>query len=259
MRSPGPAFDLRAALCEEVRAAIAELDQSAGDAEGVHRSRVHLKRARALARVGRACAPGLSSVFNDSARTASHALGQSRERVALADAARAGAEKADKKTAKALGVFAEAFTAAAASAPPPDLASARAGLKDLLALAQVWPSASPRQIYKGAKRIARRARVARRRAHKSEAHRHAWRKREKDRFYAALLLGKAWPDRRRRATSRKLGEALGQEHDVRLLLNRLSIGPIAPPKRVIKALRRQREKLARRADKLGNRLRAAGI
>ncbi len=259
MRSPGPAFDLRAALCEELRAAIDELDQSAGDANGVHRSRVHLKRARALARVGRVCAPGLSSVFNDSARAASHALGQSRELVVLADAARVSARKTDKKTAEALGVFAEAFSAAATSAPALDVAGARAGLKDLLALAQVWPSASPRQIYKGAKRIARRARVARRRAPKSEAHRHEWRKREKDRFYAALLLSKAWPDRRRRATSRKLGAALGQEHDVLLLLDRLSVGPIAPPKRVIKALRRQREKFARRADKLGSRLRAAGI
>jgi CHAD domain-containing protein len=257
MRSPGPAFDLRAALSEEIRAAIDELDQSAGKAKALHRAHVRLKRARALARVGHACAPGLSSVFNDSARAVSHQLGRWRELTVLAEAARAAAKNADKKAAKALDLVASAFVAATESAP--DIDTARTGLKDLLALAQVWPNASPRQIYKGAQRIARRARFARRKSGKSAAHRHEWRKREKDRLYAALLLGKAWPDSRRRKTSEKLGDTLGEERDAELLLERLSTAPIAAPQRALRALRRRREKLARRANTLGRRLHAGGV
>jgi hypothetical protein len=87
MRSPAPAFDLRAALSQEMQAALDELDRSGGRPEGVHLCRVRIKRARALARVGRTCAPGLASVFNDSARQAMRALGRARDSAALADAA----------------------------------------------------------------------------------------------------------------------------------------------------------------------------
>ena len=49
MRSPGAAFDLRAALTQELSAAIEEIDTPIPRPAAVHRCRVRLKRARALA------------------------------------------------------------------------------------------------------------------------------------------------------------------------------------------------------------------
>ncbi len=87
MRSPGPAFDLRAALTDELRGAIDELDAIQRDPKSVHRCRVRVKRARALARVGHACAPGLSTVFVDSARALMRNLALARDPAALSEAA----------------------------------------------------------------------------------------------------------------------------------------------------------------------------
>jgi len=265
MRSPGPAFDLRAALSEELRAAIQELEQSDGRAKGVHRCRVRIKRARALARVGRACAPGLSAVFNDSARAVMRTLAQRRDLSALADAARSIAAKARKRQTAALVAVANALDAERAAMAPVDMESARGGLRDLLALAQVWPEASARQIGRGARRVVRRARRALRRGHAAEdaRFRHEWRKREKDRFYAAQLLKDAWPKPRRRKLGAKLGDTLGAERDALLLIDRISGDPALAgadkaPLRALKALNRRRRTLAKRADELGARLHAHG-
>ncbi len=102
MRSPGPAFDLRAALSEELRAAIDELEPAALKAKAVHHCRVRVKRARALARIGRSCAPGLSSVFVDSARALMRNLALARDPAALSEAARIAARKGGTQTAAAL-------------------------------------------------------------------------------------------------------------------------------------------------------------
>ena len=111
MRSPGAAFDLRAGLSDEVREAIQELSGSAPlKAKSIHRCRVHLKRARALARVGRDVAPGLSAVFNESARAIMHALSKARDLTALADAARRTAKDNDGRTAEALNRIADTLT-----------------------------------------------------------------------------------------------------------------------------------------------------
>ncbi len=92
MRSPGSAFDLREALCEEVRGAIQALEGGDGGKKAVHAARVRLKRARALARVGHAFAPGLAAVFNDSARAIMSSLAEARNLAALAKAARAAGQ-----------------------------------------------------------------------------------------------------------------------------------------------------------------------
>ncbi len=264
MRSPGPAFDLRAALSTELQGAIDELELTPTKRKALHRCRVRVKRARALARVGRACAPGLSAVFNDSARAVMRTLAQARDVAALAEAARATAKKADKKVAAALGAVGEALTTSA-DARTLNLEAARSGLKDLLALAQVWPEASHRQIRKGAERIARGARRAYRRGRKSEEahHRHEWRKREKDRFYAALLLDGAWPAPRRLKDAEKLGDALGAERDALLLMDRIEADPTLAgdpktAKRALKALRKRSERAARRSDEIGAHLHAGG-
>jgi hypothetical protein len=265
MRSPGPAFDLRAALSEELSAAIDELDASLARPKAVHRCRVRVKRARALARVGRGGAPGLAGVFNDTARGVMRTLAQSRDLSALADAARGVGRKTRRKAAAALETLADNLEALRLAAPGLNMEAARAGLKDLLALAMVWPEASPRQVRRGAERIVRRARRARRRGHRAKdaAPRHEWRKREKDRYYAALLLEEAWPCERRRKLGERLGDALGQEHDMLLLLERLEAAPELAGEgkaaaRAVKALERRRKEAAQRADAIGARLHAHG-
>lgn len=266
MRSPGPVFDLRAALTKELRTAIDELDASSDKPKAVHRCRVHLKRARALAHVGRACAPGLAAVFNDTARGVARTLGRASDAAALTKVARRAAKNAPGKTAKALATIIERLKAESSDAAPLNMEAARAGLKDLLALAQVWPEASHRQIRRGAQRIARRARRARRRALEAAdtARRHAWRKREKDRLFAALLLDDAWPGARRKGLSKALGKALGKEHDVALLIQRVSADPglaggSEAAERALERLRRRRARLSRRGDALGRRLHSGGV
>jgi hypothetical protein len=262
MRTPGPAFDLRAALSEELRAAIEQLASAPIAAKAVHQCRVRVKRARALARIGSACAPGLSAVFVDSACALMRNLALSRDQSALSEAARSAAKKAGKQTALAFETAAQSIEETASSRPSLNLDAARAGLNDMLALAQVWPEASPRQIQRGARKLERRARRARRRgvAALDPVLRHQWRMREKDRFYAASILGEAWPAKRRRRTSEKIGVALGVERDALLLMERLVAEPELSGEgdaveRALKALNRRRAKFARRADKLACRMR----
>ncbi|MEQ1818978.1 MAG: CHAD domain-containing protein [Terricaulis sp.] len=265
MRSPGPAFDLRTALTDELRGAIDELDTIQSDPKAVHRCRVQVKRARALARVGHACAPGLSTVFVDSARALMRNLALARDPAALSEAAHIAARKGGKRATRAFETVAHAIDETAASHPSLNVEAARAGLKDLLALAQVWPEASHRQIRRGAKRLDRRARRARRRglASVDPVVRHKWRSREKDRFFAASILGgEAWPGKRRRKTGEKIGDALGGERDALLLMERLVAEPELAGEqrdlvRALKRLNRRRAKLARRADALGQKMRPA--
>lgn len=257
MRTPGPAFDLRAALNEELRLAASELESAALEPRAVHQCRVRIKRARALARVGRAVAPGLSSVFVDSARALMRNLAHARDTAALKEAARDAAKKGGKRTAAAFDAVTQSIDDTSAARPGVNIDAARAALKDLAALAQVWPEASPRQIRRGAKRLARRAHGARERGAGSvdPVRRHEWRKREKDRFYAASILGDAWPGRRRRKLTEKIGDALGGERDALLLMERLVAEPELAGgekalQRALKTLNRRRMRLARRANAL---------
>lgn len=263
MRSPGPAIDLRAALSRELRAAADALDE--GDKpKAIHQARVRLKRARALARVGHACAPGLSNVFNDSARAVMRTLAQVRDLAALAEAARKTATRARKREAQALETIAADLDAERAANGAPDLSTVRAGLRDLAALAQVWPECSARQTVRGANRIVRRARRMRRRAEGALDLdcRHEWRKREKDRLFAAMLLADAWPRRRRRKLGAKLGDVLGDERDAILLIEHMRATSVRTEdkaaKHALKALERRRRLLAARADELGAQLHARG-
>lgn len=262
MRPPGPAFDLSAALTAEIRAAQATLATSLS-AKAVHHCRVQLKRARALARLGRVGAPGLAAVFDDSARAAMHLLAAAREHSALAAVARQAANSAPEKAATALHATADRLEYAPAPTPA---AALEAALKDLHALAQVWPDASSRQIIRGAEDIVRRARRARRRGLENDdiAKRHTWRRREKERLYAVEALGRDWPRRRLRKRAARLVDMLGKERDTLLLIERLNGAPLiandeALPKSALKALRRQAKRLRQRADTLGRKLRDAHI
>jgi CHAD domain-containing protein len=260
MRWPGPTFDLRAALDHELAAAAAALEQEPG-AKAIHRCRVGIKRARALARIGAVCAPGLARVFQSSARQVMGELARARELAALADAARDIAARQPKKRSAALRGVADALDRERAALPTTDIVAAKTGLKDLLALAQVWPEASSRQLHRGAVRIAKRARHAawRGRGAKEAERRHEWRKREKDRLYASSILAHDWPRKRRRKASERLGELLGRERDALLLAAALQRDPElaggrARSKRALKALEARAVKIGGRADKLGARV-----
>jgi len=264
MRSPGSPFDLRAALSEEVRAAIQSLEGSDGKPKAVHAARVRLKRARALARVGHAFAPGLAGVFNDSARAIMGSLGEVRNQAVLAKTARKLAKQSKKRAARALDAARETLEGARDLAGPVDYAAVNAGLRDLLALAQVWPEASTRQVARGAQRVARRARKAWRQGHRDgapEEKRHQWCQREKDRLYAAALLEDAWPHSRpaRHRVNKKLVKALGREHDLALLSDKLEKQPAltggdSQAAAALKALRRERRRLSGRARQIAARL-----
>lgn len=266
LRSVGPSYDLRAGMSQELRKALDELAAATDNPRALHRCRVHVKRARALARVGRAGAPGLAAVFNDTARAVMRTLGRARELTALVETARALGAKAKKKTAGAFEAIAAKLDEERAAGHALNVDAARTGLKDLLALAMVWPEASPRQVRRGARRVLRRARVARRdglRAKQAER-RHEWRKRAKDRFYAATLLDAAWPAPRKLKLSEKLGDLLGQERDALLLIDRIKetpeiAGAEGADERALKALRKRRSRLGARADGLGKRLDRMGV
>ena len=265
MRSPGAAFDLRAAMTQELNAALEELDAGGGP-KALHRCRVRLKRARALARIGKVAAPGLASVFNESARSVMRALAQARDLSALADTARLLAVTAREKDADALVTTADALDADRLTLPELDRQNVRVGLRDLIALAQVWPEPSARQIRIGAKRIAKRARRAHRGSYGAQdaALRHEWRKREKDRLYAADLMEGAWPAPRRRKRGQTLSHLLGLERDALLLIERLETEPMlagsaSAAVRARRVLRKYCARLQRRSDKLGERLHSGGV
>lgn len=264
MRSPGPSFDIRAALTDQMGAAREVLGAPLTP-QAAHAGRLHLKRARAIAQIGAIGAPGLAAVFDETARGALHALAPVRELAALAATARNAARDAGKKSALALNAAAARLDNACAGLLAGfDHAALAGALQDLLALAQVWPDASPRQVSRGAEAMMRRARRARRRGLESDdpVIRHAWRRREKARLYAADALARTWPTPRKRQLARKLCAALGEERDTLLLHDRLSANPVLAnddpaPDAALDALRARARRWARRANGLGQRLRAA--
>ena len=262
MRSPGAAFDLRVALVEEVQSAAEIFESNPTKPKTIHRCRIALKRARALAAVGSVSAPGLAEVFNDGARAIMRTLGRARQDWALEQSARAFGANVSKSARRELSELAERVEAFQRTAQPVNAEAVRAGLKDLLAIAYVWPDASPRQVERGARRLVRRARKVWRRARKAEGDiRHSWRKREKARLYAALLLGKAWPQEipRRRKRNAKLADLLGRERDLTLVMDRLHKDwPQEGQHRGLRELHKLQKRLFRRSSKLGRRVHANG-
>lgn len=262
MRSPGAAFDLRSALVEEVRNAVEIFESNPTKPKTIHRCRIALKRARALGEVGNVSAPGLADIFDESARGIMRTLGNARDNWVLERSARSLADQVGKKARKELKALADRVDAFQRTAPPLNVESVRGKLKDLLALAQVWPDASPRQVERGARRVARRARKVWREARKGEGElRHKWRKREKERLYAAALLSDAWPEGQppRRKHNSALGDTLGDERDLLLVMERLAADhPVNGRPRALRDLAKERRRLAKRADKLGRRVHARG-
>lgn len=266
MRGTAEAFDLRDALKAELEAAQDALALS-DTAQAVHRCRVAVKRARALARVGAVGAPGLAALFNDAARALMADLSAARDLAALRDCAAAEARKAAPQAAAALKRTAKSLTELHERAPAPEREAIGAQLRDLAALANVWPEPSAAQVARGVKRVIKRARksFAHARGSNKPVRRHTWRKREKDRLYAAQLTGSAWPDKvkRRRGRAQNLTHALGGERELLLLIARLEMEPHLagggkPASVALSALKGVRDRRAKTADRFGAKLHRRG-
>lgn len=250
------AFSWKAALLAEIEAAAAALVDA--DPEfAIHQTRVRLKRVRTLARLGGA------DTISRTARALKYTLAGWRDLTALENAARDTAGIARKKAAAALTDIAARLSQARVTLGRPAVEDLGAALVQLQRDAAALPDLSARDVRKGAKRIAKDARRAWRRAARTRDidARHRWRRREKDRLYAATILGADWPLKGRRRLNDALGDLLGRERDARLLLARLKSEPAphsAAAKSARRALRRAIKKLSRNAEHLGARLHRGG-
>lgn len=251
------AFSWKAALLAEIEAAALALTD-ADPEQAIHQTRVRLKRVRTLARLGGA------DTVSRTARALKYTLSGWRDLAALESAARETAVKARKKGAGALIDIAVRLSQARVTLGRPTVDDLSAALAQLKQDAGALFDLDARAVRKGARRVAKDARRAWARAarsHNVDA-RHRWRRREKDRLYAATMLGDDWPAKHRRRLNDELGDVLGRERDARLLLTRLESEP-APhtpsAKSARRALKRAIRKLSRKADALGARLHRGGV
>lgn len=256
-RAVNGAFSWRAAIAAEIAAARQAIADSDHD-QAIHQARVRLKRVRTLARLA-----GARSISRK-ARALKYTLSGWRDLAALENAARETALSAKRKGAAALVDIAARLSQARLTLGSPMVDDLSKALLDLQREVEGHPELYTAAVAKGARRIAADARHAWRRTQGSAdtETRHRWRRREKDRLYAATILGDDWPAKRRRRLNDALGDVLGQERDARLLLARLKSEPAphsSAARAARKALKRAVRKLTRKADRLGARLHRGGV
>jgi CHAD domain-containing protein len=255
---PAPApFSLQAAIAVQMKAAEDALSApDAGDA--IHESRIALKRLRVLARVADYARPQAGAALELTAQAAMKRLAPARDLAALEHAAAAVAQDADGEALAFLTRAAGEFSRSRRAAESAALREAEIALLRIGPIVAIIPEITRAAARRASADIAARARSTFKAAHgkRKILLRHAWRKREKDRRNAEMLLGAAWKGARRRKIGRDLTDALGRERDAMLLLDRLSASP-RTPKAVLRLIKRHRRLLAQRADYLGAKLHAA--
>src|SRR5262249_3850076 len=155
---PTPAFDLKSALRIQLEAAIDAFENLRAD-DAVHRGRVALKRARALARLAQHAEPALSGQIIAQVRPIMQRFSHARDLTALEGCARpwAAIEQQAQVKQALLGV-ARRLTAKRKAAEAPDLESAVADVRRLIGYLAAWPDISDEAVSLGAARLARRAR-----------------------------------------------------------------------------------------------------
>jgi hypothetical protein len=251
--APEP-FSLKIAIAAQMQAAHDALALPNAVA-AVHETRIALKRLRVLARIADFAQPQGGAALEWGAQVAMKQLSAARDLAALENASIAvgGGGKADTLLffARTASGFARQRRVAEAAA----LNDAAIALVRLEPIADAVPDISPAQARRAAKALEKRAAraSAAARGKRTVLLRHAWRKREKDRRNAALLMGANWPMKVRAGTARRLTEALGRERDALLLQERVASSP-RTPKAALRLIKRFRRERARRADKLGARL-----
>lgn len=249
-------FAWKAALLAEIAAADAALKDTDIE-QAVHQARVRLKRVRMLSKMA-----GADAIAR-AARALKYTLSGWRDLAALESAARDAAGGARRKGAAALTDIAARLSQAHLTLGAPAIDDLSDALERLRRDAETLPDLEPKRVRRALRRLVKDARRAWKRAQDEGGvdARHRWRRREKDRFFAASLAGDNWPAKRRTKTNDELGDTLGRERDARLLLARLESEP-APhtptARHARRALKRHIRKLARKADRLGASLHRGG-
>jgi hypothetical protein len=260
------------------RRTLAQLEQAIALLEGrgevepertVHETRKALKRARALVRLQRdAIARKRFRRENAALRDAGRLLAGARDAEVAVDALDALVRAHPKRLAPSAAVrelrtrlLAERERAWAQTAPGAQTREAAlAQLRAARLRVACWkPARSDRRSARaGLRRIYAQGRERQRRARRAQSSEalHEWRKRVKDLRYAAEMLELRGLARR----ADRLGETIGEEHDLTLLAERLRVhrdcfaSEKATRKALSKAIERHRERLRRRALKLGKSL-----
>ncbi|HEY7960996.1 MAG TPA: CHAD domain-containing protein [Solirubrobacteraceae bacterium] len=270
-RSPAPRSKLQRMTIAQLDLAIALLQDNgpAPPERTVHETRKALKRARALVRLQRT-ELGRKRYARENAalRDAGRLLAGARDAEVVLDALDALIARHPDRLARSPGVselrarLADERERARAHTERggPARAGALAQLHAVRArLERAQPARRERKTARaGLRRIYREGRERRRRALRTPNSRalHEWRKRVKDLRYAAEML-KLRPLER---AADRLGETLGEEHDLALLAERVRLhrdclrGEKATRKTLVRLIARKRERLRRRALREGKRL-----
>lgn len=252
---PPPApFSLRARIAEQVRAA-SEAVLLVNSADAVHQTRIALKRLRVLSYIADEAIPQGGAGLEFAAQAAMHRLAHARDLAAVEHAARAVAKESKGPAQAFLVRAANEFALARRGAEITALSDASEALLRLTPIIEAVPEADTAVAQRAARVLVRRAKRAftRAKGSKEVLKRHTWRKREKDRRYASMMLGDNWPGKARRKRAANVTEALGRERDAGLLLARLGANARTPSV-VLRQVKRYRRDLGKKADKLGARL-----
>ena len=225
--------ELRRVAAEQLGRAVAGLE-AAGRRErpsAVHDARKRVKKTRALLRLARPGLPGgVYREEQDALRAAGRLLSGARDADVLAETIDGLAERfAGRMPAASFNGLRRAVTAQARAEGAEDRsADAIAALRAIAARAAAWEldDVDADALRKGAVRVQRtgaKRYAAARRAGGGEAL-HDLRKRVKDRWYHERLLRGGWPDvaKAYAGEADRLGELLGDEHDLAVLDERLA-------------------------------------
>ena len=257
---------VRRIAAEELTAALSDMDDPAiPEAKLVHGLRKHVKMIRGLIRLVRPNFPGYD-LENAALRDAARGISGLRDAEVLRATLERIASKAPPEAAGALDHLRTALeshqTDTRDSGAAEALAAFRGAVQDSLlrvpdwklrgkalylledGLATTWEKAKKRQ--KQALRNPGTETI------------HDWRKRVKDHWYQSRLLTPIWPKMMEphATTADKIGEWLGEHHDIAVFVDRLKATPIsAPDRETLTALARKRqEKLDKKAHAAATRL-----
>lgn len=218
---------LRRIARQEIRPVLDQLQADDLAPATVHDIRKRVKKLRALLRLLRHGMRDVQAAENVILRDAGQALsGQRDAAVRLATFDRLVADGADTAV---LALRAHLVAEAAMPVPPPpDL---RRVFADLAQRAAGWELHGPdrRILAEGLADTRDRARAAMRAARESGSDEalHDWRKRAKDHWYQSRLLAAIWPEMMKPLGTEagRLGEALGDHHDLAVLAEHLAALP----------------------------------
>lgn len=218
---------LRRIVRQEIAPVLDHLQEDNLAPPVVHDIRKRVKKLRGLLRLVRHGMRDVQAAENVILRDAAQALSGSRDaavRLATFDRLMAG-DSAPAVLALRAHLVAEA---AMPAPPPPDL---RQVFADLSHRAATWDlhGSDRRILADGLADTRARARAAMRTARESGSDEalHDWRKRAKDHWYQARLFTAVWPEVMRPiiAEADRLGEALGDHHDLAVLVDHLQALP----------------------------------